>query len=182
VPDWGGGVCQVSSTLYNAALLSGLEIVERLNHMRPPDYVPLGRDATVVDNFIDFRFKNNLSHHIFITSTIWGGRITVNIYGKVLPNVPEYDVISRYERSIPHRTIVKNDSTLFVGEKKIKERGADGLIITTYRVEKVDGKVVKQEKLATDDFMPLHRIELVGTKPLPPPPTAPKQQPNKEII
>lgn len=54
VPDWGGGVCQVSSTIYNAALLADITIVERTSHIRPSAYLPLGQDATVADNLLDF--------------------------------------------------------------------------------------------------------------------------------
>jgi vancomycin resistance protein YoaR len=63
VPGIGGGICQVSSTLYNAVLLANLDIVERSNHSRPLSYVPLGQDATVAYDALDFKFSNNTHHH-----------------------------------------------------------------------------------------------------------------------
>ncbi len=67
--DYGGGVCQVSSTLYNSVLYAGLEIVNVKNHTIPSSYVPKGRDATVADSGIDFLFKNNLKHPVYIKIT-----------------------------------------------------------------------------------------------------------------
>ena len=77
----GGGVCQVSTTLYNATLYSGLEIVQLRNHTIPSSYVPKGRDATVADSGIDFVFKNNLNHPIYIKNYVSGNTVTCQIYG-----------------------------------------------------------------------------------------------------
>ncbi|MEW5921079.1 MAG: VanW family protein [Bacillota bacterium] len=65
IPGYGGGVCQVSTTLYNAVLFADLEVVERFPHSRPVGYVPIGRDATVSDH-LDFKFRNNTNKHILI--------------------------------------------------------------------------------------------------------------------
>jgi vancomycin resistance protein YoaR len=73
----------VSSTLYNAVLLAGLQIVERHNHALTVAYVPVGRDATVVYGLQDFRFKNNTSHPIYIRAMARGGRLQINIYGNI---------------------------------------------------------------------------------------------------
>ena len=78
VPGLGGGVCQVSSTLYNAVLEAGLEIVERYPHSQPVGYVPPGRDATISD-YLDFKFRNNSDHIVMIKSSTWGGRIDFRI-------------------------------------------------------------------------------------------------------
>lgn len=77
----GGGVCQVSTTIYNAALLSGMEITEVHNHSFVSHYVPAGRDATVSYGYIDFKFKNPLRHPIYIKNIVNKGIITSKIYG-----------------------------------------------------------------------------------------------------
>ncbi|HHX77032.1 MAG TPA: VanW family protein, partial [Firmicutes bacterium] len=77
-PGIGGGVCQVSTTLFNAVDRAGLEIVERYRHSQPIDYVPLGRDATISD-YLDFKFRNNTDNYILIRSwSDWA--ITFKIY------------------------------------------------------------------------------------------------------
>ncbi len=80
VPSPGGGVCQVSSTLYNALLNSKLKIVERHPHSVPVSYVPFGKDATVSFDTLDLKFKNNYSFPVYIKSSVTGDTITVKIY------------------------------------------------------------------------------------------------------
>ncbi|WP_195938399.1 VanW family protein [Romboutsia sp. 1001713B170131_170501_G6] len=77
----GGGVCQVSTTIYNAALISNMEIVEVHNHTYPSRYAPKGKDAAVSYGYIDFKFKNPYSHPIYIKNIIKNGAITTKIYG-----------------------------------------------------------------------------------------------------
>ena len=77
----GGGVCQVSTTMYNAALLSGMKIEEVHNHTMPSRYVPRGRDAAVSYGYTDFKFKNPYSHPIYIKNIVSNGAITSKIYG-----------------------------------------------------------------------------------------------------
>ena len=77
----GGGVCQVSTTIYNAALLSGMRIEEVHNHTMPSRYVPRGRDAAVSYGYTDFKFKNPYSHPIYIKNIVSNGAITSKIYG-----------------------------------------------------------------------------------------------------
>ncbi len=79
VPGLGGGICQVSSTLYNAVLEAELEVVERYPHSLPVGYVPPGRDATVSD-YLDFKFCNNSDHFVLIKTACWGGGIDVRLF------------------------------------------------------------------------------------------------------
>lgn len=79
VPGLGGGVCQVSTTLYNAVLRAGLEVVERYPHSLPVGYVPPGMDATVADS-LDFKFRNNTDRLILIRSSNRGGSIDIRIW------------------------------------------------------------------------------------------------------
>ncbi len=73
----GGGICQVSSTLYNAALMAKLEIVERNEHSAPVDYVAQGKDATICYPYVDLKFKNTLDSDITIKSNCDGEKVTV---------------------------------------------------------------------------------------------------------
>ncbi len=79
--DSGGGVCQVSSTLYNAILLAGLTPVERTAHFFPSAYCPPGRDATVADGLLDFTFRNQLPHNVYLFSSCSGSTITIYVAG-----------------------------------------------------------------------------------------------------
>jgi len=81
VDGLGGGICQVSSTLYNAVVKADLEVLERKNHSLPVSYVKLGRDATVVYGVLDFRFRNNQQYPIRIESSISGGSLKIDICG-----------------------------------------------------------------------------------------------------
>lgn len=81
--DVGGGVCQVSSTLFNSVLYSGLDVTSRRNHSLKSSYVSIGRDAMVSDGGSDFRFKNPYSHPVYIKNTVSNGVITSKIYGNV---------------------------------------------------------------------------------------------------
>ncbi|MDR1701226.1 MAG: VanW family protein [Sporomusaceae bacterium] len=166
VPDWGGGVCQVAGTLYNSILLAGLTVVERTSHLYPPGYVPLGRDATVAYGSLDLKFQNNLAYPVYIITAVTSDTVTINMYGKNLPGAPKFDVVTQYEKSIPYRTVVKKDPTLPQGKRTIKEKGAYGMVISSYRLEQINGKTVKEELLATDHFIPQDRVELLGTKPV----------------
>lgn len=164
VPDWGGGVCQVSSTLYNAVLLADLSIEERTAHFRPPGYVPLGQDATVADNLLDFRFKNTLSQNIYITSEIFGNQLVVNIFGKRMDNLPEIYVVATDKKVVEPSTIIKQDTTLELGKEVIEVEGQKGFQVSTYRIKKIDGKIANKEFLATDEFKPVDKVVRVGTK------------------
>ncbi len=79
VPGYGGGVCQVSSTLYNTVKKADLEIVERFPHSRPVDYVPRGRDATVSD-FLDFKFRNNTEEYLLIKTSAYNFHLVIELW------------------------------------------------------------------------------------------------------
>ncbi|OWZ84284.1 VanW family protein [Natranaerobius trueperi] len=81
----GGGVCQVSSTLYNAVLNADLEVIERHPHGEPVDYVPPGRDATIAGDYLDLKFKNNTKNLVLITGDVTGGIVNISIYASDEP-------------------------------------------------------------------------------------------------
>ena len=161
--DWGGGVCQVSTTLYNAVLLADMSIEERTSHFQPPIYVPLGQDAAVADNLLDFKFKNILPHNIYITSEIFNDQLTVSIYGKKNLNPSEIH-IETAPKTIGYRTIIKQDPSLEAGKEIIEAGGRKGFEVTTSRVKISDGQEISREILSADEFKAEDRIIRIGTK------------------
>ena len=121
----GGGVCQVSSTLYNAVLLAGLTPTERTPHFFPSSYVSAGRDATVAEDYIDFKFRNDLPHPVYIKTYASGSELTVCILG------------TRADL---------NGNTVAI------ETGGDSMNPSVYRVYYNNGAVVKDEYLHTDKY------------------------------
>lgn len=83
VPGLGGGVCQVSSTLYNVMLLAGLQVTERHPHALPVSYVPPGKDATIAWASLDFKFKNSSGGYLLLKSGVGPDSVTINLYGKI---------------------------------------------------------------------------------------------------
>lgn len=98
----GGGVCQVSTALYIAAVKADMEIVERHPHSVPSDYAPIGLDATIVYDSFDLRLKNNTEHPMTIQAKAVGQTVDVSIVGDPLPEGRTVDatsqIVSRYER------------------------------------------------------------------------------------
>lgn len=125
----GGGICQVSTTLYNAVLRSNLEIVQRRNHSLGVTYVPAGQDAMVSIGTSDFQFKNNRDYPVKVVAYTGKGSVTCQIYG--LKNDTEYEV------KLQSRTIEKN-------EQKYK--------VETYKVLYLNGKEVSRTWLSTDTY------------------------------
>lgn len=131
VPGIGGGICQVSSTLFNAALLSGMEIVERDTHFAPVSYIPVGLDATVAWGYIDFQFKNPYSHPIYVIAEEGTGYVTITILG-AKEDVPQSVTITKgKEQKIPNKKVEKIDDT--VKEETIEETGHEGISVDTTR-------------------------------------------------
>jgi len=132
VRSWGGGVCQASSTLYNAALLAGLEIVERHRHHWPARYAPLGRDAAVAYSDIDLKFRNNLPAPIRIVGAIEGEKLVFRIMSTCRP---DYSVrVESQVRSVTRPTEVVQDRTgSGEGRWRLINRGHPGFYVVTYR-------------------------------------------------
>ena len=129
VDGLGGGICQITSTLYNAVLYANLEIVERSNHQFVPSYVKASRDATVVYGSIDFKFKNNRDYPIKLVCSVSGGIAKFDIYGLRTDN--EYDVeISSY----------------------VTGSTANSTYSEAYRILKQNGQVVSTELLSKDVY------------------------------
>ncbi|QXM05641.1 VanW family protein [Crassaminicella indica] len=163
VPGLGGGVCQVSSTLYNAILLSNLEVVERYNHTLPSSYVAKGLDATVSYGVLDFKFKNIMNTPIYIESYIKKNLLTVKIYGCKMDN-KTIRVITEQNEVVKRPLEIRYDANLLQGKEKIEQKGRDGYKVTTYRIIYENGKVVEKQKISKDYYKPKKQIIIKGTK------------------
>lgn len=165
VPDIGGGVCQVSSTLYNAILLADMKPVERTPHFHPLGYVPIGLDATVADNLLDFKFQNTLSSNVYIISQIRGGELTVFVLGSAAdaPDA-EISVVSAVDRVLPPALTTRYDNTLPRGKRLVLEEGLEGYLVSSYRVRSAGGKEIRRELLYQDHYTPEDRVVVIGTK------------------
>lgn len=130
VPGIGGGICQVSSTLFNTALLSGMEILERTPHYRPVGYIPKGRDATVAWGYLDFSFKNPYSHPVYILSSMEGNSLTIYMIGYPEDKPQKVWVEVGPDHILPHGSQTRLDPNQ-VGDKI--EEGSDGLQLITKR-------------------------------------------------
>nr|UWI51473.1 VanW family protein [Clostridioides difficile] len=177
--DYGGGVCQVSSTLYNSVLYAGLEITNVKNHTIPSSYVPKGRDATVADSGIDFLFKNNLKHPIYIKNYVSGNQIVCNIYGSA--DDKQNITISTKLDGVSQTTMKRvNDSSMPKGKEKVDKNGRNAYSVSTYRTfNDANGKKIKTEKIANSYYPKKEGIILVGTME-PKPEEKPKPEENKD--
>lgn len=160
----GGGICQVSSTLYNSVLLANLEIVERYNHGFNTGYVPAGRDATVSWGGPDFKFKNTRNYPVKLVCSVSGGTILTQIFGLKDDNEYEVEIQSYVTQYIPFKTITKQDANLAKGQTKVIQGGSNGCKAICYRILKHNGDVVSKNLLSQDTYNPHNKIVAVGTK------------------
>ena len=156
----GGGICQVSTTLYQAALRSGLEIKERSNHSRPVTYVPLGLDAAISYDQLDLKFKNNKDFSIIITAVV-GDQLRISIYGEESLD-KEIEVVSEKIATISPRVREKPDPELPEGESKIIQKGRQGYRVKVYRLWLEKGEEVKRKAVSTDLYHPVEKIVNIG--------------------
>lgn len=156
--DVGGGICQVSSTLYNAVLRANLDITYRTNHTFTVGYVPIGLDATVSWGSPDFKFKNSRSYPIKISATTSNKKLYIKIYG--LKEEVEYEVelISYKTGTVPYSTVYTTDSSLPKGKTKVIQSGSNGAKSVAYKVLKLDGKEVSRTLLSKDTYSPHNQI------------------------
>ena len=160
----GGGICQISSTLYNAVLMANLEIVERRNHQFVTSYLPAGRDATVVYGAIDFKFKNTRQYPIRLSASAKNGIATISIYGIKEENEYTFSFNTKTIASIPFGTKYIEDSSLSAGTEKVKQNGVNGLKTETYITKMLNGKVISTTLLSRDTYDAMQKIILKGTK------------------
>ena len=163
VQEVGGGICQVSSTLYNAVLYANLEIVERTNHYFTPGYVKAGLDATVSWGGPDFRFRNNRNYPIRIVTDTSGKKLKVYIYGLKTDDDCTVVLDPRYISSVPYKTTYQNDASLATGETRVVSSGSNGCKTATYKyVYDKNGTLISSECISRDTYSPHNKVVAVG--------------------
>lgn len=139
-PGSGGGVCQVSTTLFNAVLLAGLQVTERTCHFSPISYAPLGRDATVAEGYLDFCFHNDLKHGVYLYTEYAPGSITVFVLGNKEDKPSDVKLTKTQDETVPFKTVTKVDPSQ--KEDKKVEEGHEGRNVTiTQDVKWADGRI-----------------------------------------
>lgn len=163
VQEVGGGICQVSSTLYNAVLYANLEIAERTNHGFKPSYVKPGLDATVSWGGPDFKFKNNRNYPVRIKTDTSGKILRIYIYGLKTDNDYTVTLDAQYVSNVPFKTIYQNDSSLGSGESKVIQSGSNGCKTTTYKyLYDSNGTLISSSCISRDTYNPHNKIIAVG--------------------
>ena len=165
VDQYGGGICQVSSTLYNAQLLANLKTVERVCHMMTVGYVPLGRDATVDWGTIDYRFMNDRDYPIKIEiDTSSYGTITVNILGTKVDNEPSVKLEVTNTQYLPFNTQTVENPDLPLGEEKVVTKGKNTITCDLYRVVvDANGDVISRTFETKSRYRGNDEIKEIGT-------------------
>ena len=163
VQSVGGGICQVSTTLYNAAILAELEITERWAHSMTVDYVKPSMDAAVAEGYKDLKLKNNTDAPIYIEGYTSGGKITFTIYGK---NTNEEGRKVTYVSEVTSRTEAKKKfvaSGDAVGTLKKSSSGHDAIKAKLWKVVTVNGSEVSREAINNSNYRTSVAIWKVGT-------------------
>lgn len=164
VPDFGGGLCQVSTTLFRAVMNAGLKITERQNHSYRVSYYepPIGMDATIYDPSPDFKFINNYDHYLLIQSHINGTKITFDIYGTKDSRVVEISTPESYDVVNPPAAVTVETNTLPAGTRVLNSKAHQGITAKfNYKVTK-DGNVL-QDKTFVSKYTAIAERWLVGT-------------------
>ncbi len=161
-PGVGGGVCQASTTLYNALLLANVTILERSPHSIPAKYVNFGQDAAVSYGYLDLKFRNDFDFPIYIHSKIIGDRIHFYVYGD--KNAKDYTVKIESEivETIPAKEEIVVDKNLAPGTKELVQQGRTGYKVNTYKSIVKNGKVVSKDLITRDFYRPRNFIYRVS--------------------
>lgn len=165
VQTYGGGICQVSTTLYNAVLRAELKVTERSNHSMTVHYVPLSADAAISGTDKDLKFTNNLDHPVYIQGVAGGSSITFTIYGKeyrASNRKIEYRSETVSTRS-PSEKIIK-DNTMLEGKRVVESSGRTGYTAKLWKIVYIDGKETKRTQVNSSSYMSTPSVVRVGTK------------------
>ena len=160
----GGGICQVSTTLYNAVIRADIEVVERINHSRPISYVELGTDAAVVSNYKDLKFKNNTGSNIYIKAFADDDNIKFQIFGDKTKRDYEVKIVPKLLETISPKEIIKENDNLPKGESEIEKKGANGYSYETYKEIIKNGEVVEEKRISRSYYIPQDKVIVIGTK------------------
>lgn len=181
-PGIGGGICQVSTAIYRAAMRANLRSVERTNHSMAVGYAKPGLDATVAYGYLDYKFKNNYDFPIYIQGSTAGKVITYNIYGDPSKLAGKtYDMANEIIETIPPEVKIVPDGTLPEGQEVNEGGGMTGYKAKSYQITYENGVEVNRELIGTDTYAKVDVVIKKGTKPVAKEPsTEPSKEPSTE--
>ncbi len=156
VRSWGGGVCQASTTLYNAALLANLEIVERHHHFWPARYAPLGRDAAVAHEQIDLKIRNTLDRPVRVRCDMRADMLVCRLLSDV-QSKPSVRIETRVLSVTQPATVLQDASGSGIERLRFINRGQPGFTVTTYRVTD-DSREGTCEVISEDTYPVMNRV------------------------
>ena len=159
----GGGLCQVSTTLYNVALKSGLDIIERHNHTLPISYVDLGRDAAVAYDYLDLKMLNVLEKPIIIKAHKFDTKFKIDIYGGPIKDI---EIITTNKKEISPSIKFESDTEIEKGDSIMIQEGSPGYEVTTWRIFYKNNQEINRENLGVDIYHPQPTIFKVAPEEL----------------
>lgn len=163
--DYGGGICQVSTSLYNAVIRSNINSTERNHHSIPSVYIPLGMDTTVDWGNLDYKFVNTLGYPIYIESIVENKILTFNVYSNSSLNNRTYNLVNDiYEAVPPGPTQYIDDPTLPIGTSIQDQFPLIGYKVRTYKDTIQDGIVINHQLVSDDDYQIKAEVIRLGTK------------------
>ena len=164
--EYGGGVCQVSSTLFNAVMMADLTVTERHHHSWPMHYVPIGRDATIATGYKDFRFVNDTEGELVIFAHLdrKAKRITVRLYGVHSPDFDHIRIVSKRTGSLPAKgTKVLLDESLSAGSRVEERKERRGRTSVTYKeYYDAQGRLIRRETAYEDSYPSIEGLVYVA--------------------
>ena len=160
----GGGICQVSSTLYNAMLKSSIKATERRNHSLPLGYIGKGLDATVDWGNIDLKFKNTLDIPIYIEGYVENKNVYFNVYSSKDLTKKSYEMVTQVTDTIQPTIKYIDDPNLNQGETEVIKKAATGYKVKAYRKTFENGKLVNTELISSDNYRAINGEVKRGTK------------------
>ena len=163
----GGGVCQVTTTMYNAAIFAELKIVERHNHSLMVGYVPLGRDAAVAGTYKNLRFQNDTEFPVYIEAYIEDYNVVCNIYGHEIHDEGHRVDFEKVWVSTIGKPAAKitNDPNMYEDERQVTYSGKTGAKIDTYKLVYEGDKLISREWFSSSTYVATADEVTVGTKP-----------------
>lgn len=162
--DFGGGICQVSSTLYNAILRANIKATERVHHTLPSSYVPLGLDATIDFGSVDYKFKNILSSPIYLEAYTSNGSIVFNVYSDASLTSKKYELYNEVYKTIQPTVKYIDDSTMAAGATEEVQKAYVGYRVKVHMKTIQNGTIISDEVLYDDYYRPVDAVIKRGTK------------------
>lgn len=160
----GGGVCQVSTTMYNAVARSGLDVITKFNHSKAVPYAKEGLDCAVSDGYKDFIFANPFTKPVYIETKAKDGTLLCTIYGPAKEKPYTIDLVPEKVRDLPAANDISYTSDLAPGEVKMIRKQVNGSIYNTYAVYSMGGKELRRVFVARSRYVPVDGKVLVGKK------------------